>query len=465
LLTDQDILLTPVFSEDLSTISFARMKDTIQTGYDIVMEKRADFERLALSEEDYAAYVAGLTDPRMQSVPVVDFVKLKNNSQIADSIVRTRLRDIKIGEPLDLDTVERAMNKVYGLEYYQNVRYGLVTEDNGDTGLEVELDQRSWGPNYLQLGMEYSSAGGSDALFGLAASYLRTAINEQGGEWRATFVIGDEPALIADLYQPLGEEGLFFLAPSLDIESKIFNIFDGDQLATEAQVRESRLEIAVGRELPSWGEVRFGLRAAKGDTKVRVGDPIFLSEEEYRRGEFFSRFAVDTLDSVVFPRSGVLTSLEWRGSRQNALAADADFDQVLFAINYAKTWGRHTVLSTFRYDATVKGEAPTNRLFRLGGFFDLSGLSKNQLSGQHAARIGASYYRRIGDLALFPAFAGFSLELGNVWDARSEITFSDARLGGSFWAGVSTPIGPVYVGIGRVEDGKSSFYVTLGRIF
>jgi NTE family protein len=356
------------------------------------------------------------------------------------------------------------MNKVYGLEYYQNVRYGLVTED-GATGLEVELDPRSWGPNYLQLGMEYSSASDADALFALAASYLRTAINELGGEWRATFVIGDEPGLVADLYQPFGSEGLYFVAPTLDIGSTIFNVYDGDRLLTEARVRESRGEIGVGRELPSWAEIRFGVRVADGEVEVRVGNPELVPDEDYTRADVFTRFAVDTMDSVAFPRAGTLASIEWRGARHDSQSADVDFDQLLLSAAHAKTWGRHTALATFRYDATVSGQAPLNGLFRLGGFFDLSGLNKNQLSGQYAMRIGGSYYRRIGDLALFPAFAGVSVELGNVWNDRSEIGADDTILGGSFWAGVSTPVGPVYVGIGRAEGGENAFYVTLGRIF
>jgi NTE family protein len=463
-LADDDILLTPVFGDDLTSITFGRINESIEAGYDAVMLNREQFAELALSETGYEAYLAGLNDPRMQALPVVDFVRLENHSEIADTVVRRRLDNIQIGEPLDLDEVERAMNKVYGLEYYQNVRYGLVTEA-GATGLEVELDPRSWGPNYLQLGMEYSSASDADALFGLAASYLRTAINELGGEWRATFVIGDEPALIADLYQPFGDEGLYFLAPALDFSSTIVNAYDGDTLLSEARVREARVELGVGRELPSWAELRAGFRLADGETELRIGDPALIPSADFRRGEFFARFAVDTMDSVSFPRAGVLSSIEWRGSRHGALSADVDFDQMLLSSAHAKTWGRHTVLSTFRYDATISGAAPIYSRFRLGGFFDLSGLNKNQLSGQHAMRIGASYYRRIGDLALFPAFAGVSVELGDVWDQRSEMSFSDSRLGGSLWAGVSTPVGPVYVGIGRAEGGESAFYVFLGRIF
>ena len=356
------------------------------------------------------------------------------------------------------------MNTVYGLDYYQNVRYGLVN-DGGRTGIEVDLDERSWGPNYLQLGMEFSSADKSDSLFGLAASYLSTAINPLGGEWRATAVIGDEPAVMADLYQPFGPKGLYFYAPSLILESTQFNVYEGDERVTEAQLREGTLEFAVGRELPTWGEYRFGLRAAKGAFDLRVGDPSYISEEDFRRGEFFGRFSVDTMDSVSFPRHGSLSTLEWRVSRQRPLDADADFDQLLLSGAYANTWGRHTLLTTLRYDATISGQAPDSRLFRMGGFFDLSGLNRNQLYGQHAARLGASYYRRIGDLALFPAFAGMSVELGNVWQSRDDISASDSLLGGSFWAGVDTPVGPVYVAYGFAEGGEDAFYISLGRIF
>jgi NTE family protein len=344
------------------------------------------------------------------------------------------------------------------------VRYSLIERD-GRTGLQMEVDERSWGPNYLQLGMYYSSAGEADALFGLAASYLRTARNELGGEWRATFVVGDEPALLADLYQPFGERGLYFYAPALSIESNLYNVFVDDERVTEAKVRQATVEFGVGRELPSWAEYRFGVRVARGDSKLRVGDPQFLPEEDFRLGEVFGRFSVDTIDSVAFPRTGTLAAIEWRVSRDDSLGADANFKQFEASAVHAKTWGRHTVLTTLRYDSTVSGTAPVHRMFRMGGLFDLSGLNRNEISGQHAMRVGTSYYRRIGDLALFPAFAGMSLELGNAFTSRSDISLDNSLFGISFWAGVSTPVGPVYVGLGRAEDNNDAFYVSLGRVF
>lgn len=464
MLGPNDVLIQPTFAAQFSTVSFSRMADTIETGYQAVMQQRDRFTHLMLDNEAYAEYRARLKDPRRTAVPTIQFVHLDNHSTIADSVIRSHLADIKIGAPLDVDAVESALDEVYGMEYFQNVRYKLVRE-NGQYGLDIELEERSWGPNYLQLGLQYSSSSKVDALFGLAASYLATAINPRGGEWRATFFVGDEPAFLADLYQPLGRKGMFFVEPALDVSGRQLNLFNGDDLAAELRVREASLEFATGRNLANFGELRAGLRIGSGKMRLKVGDPALLPDDHFRRGEYFTRFSVDTLDSVSFPRSGVLTSLEWRGSRSASLSADVDFDQLLVDAAYAKTWGRHTLLTTLRYDATISGQAPLDRLFRFGGFLDLSGLSQNQLSGQDVARLGASYYRRIGDLALFPAFVGFSVEVGNAWSQRSEISWRGKRTGASLWAGVSTPIGPVYIGYGVADGGPHAFYFYLGRVF
>jgi NTE family protein len=463
-LRDQDLLFTPEFPPELSAVNYARMGDTIPIGYEMIMAAREQFEPFALSAEDYRAYRDGRRSPAVQEPPVIEFVDVRNNSRIADSVIESRLRDIEIGEPLDPDTVELALHKVYGLDFFQNVRYDLVT-DNGRTGLRVGVDERSWGPNYLQLGLSYTASGDDGVLFGLAVSYLRSSINELGAEWRTTAKIGDEPALVTSLHQPLGSAARYFVAPELSFESTQLSLWGEKKPVATFQQREAMFELGVGRELEHFGELRVGLRRSYGDLRVKVGDPELSPLERFNRGEVFARFSVDTLNDISFPRSGSLARLEWRGSRTGQLSADSDFDQWLLSASHARTWGRHTLLSTVRYDVTTRGIAPLQSLSRLGGFFDLSGLNHNELAGQHAMRIGASYYRRIGDLALFPAFAGISFEVGNVWDNRRDIGLHDTVVGGSLWAGVDTPVGPIYVGYGRAERRQDAFYVFLGNFF
>lgn len=464
LLLGEDVLLQPKFGPELTSVDFELMEEAIEYGYAIAMEHRDDLERYSLTPEEYAAYLESLPDFRLDELPIIDFVRLTNHSRIADSVLRTRMRDLVVGERLTLETVEKAVNQAYGLELFQNVRYQVVTEGE-ETGLDIEIEPRSWGPNYLQLGIAYNSSGDVDARFGLAASYLRTAVNAKGGEWRSTLIVGDEPAFTLDIYQPFGESGLYFVEPIVDFRRTQFNAFSGNTLIAEARLREASFELSMGRELVNWGEVRAGARRIEGKTKLHVGEATNIPPPEYSRGEFFLRFSVDTVDSIAFPRKGILTTAEWRGSNPGTLSAQDDYDQLLVDVAYAKTWGRHTLLSSFRYDATISGSPPLDRSFRIGGFLDLAGLADEQLIGKHAARLGASYYRRIGDLALFPAFAGLTVEIGNAWDAREDVSFGNSIIGGSIWAGVDTPIGPIYVGYGRAEGKLDAAYVHLGRAF
>jgi NTE family protein len=464
LLSDSDVLLTPEFSAEQSSLDFGGITETIGTGYEVAMGARAVLEQFALSEADYHAYSRRHTESAEEALPTIDFIRIVNNSRIVDSIIRARLKDIEIGVPLDVDALEVSLNRLYGLELYQNVRYDVV-EEGDQTGLELDLIERAWGPNYLQLGLRYTSASDQDANFGLAVSYLRTAINDLGGEVRATIFLGDEPALLTDLYQPLGAKALYFVAPSLNIDSSQLNLFDNGRLVSEVRLREATLEIGLGRELMDWGEVRAGVRTGYGDTKLHVGDPSFSPFVDFRSGELFARFSVDTFDNISFPRSGMLSTVEWLGSGRGLLAADDRFDQLLFDVAIARTWGRHTMLSSVRYDTTISGTSPLYRISRAGGLFDISGLNSGQLSGQHVARLGAAYYRRIGDLALFPAFAGVSVEVGNAWQSRDEISLKRSIVGGSLWAGVDTPIGPIYLAYGVSEGGHDAFYVFMGRVF
>lgn len=463
LLREQDVLLTPQFPKDLGSVDFERMAESVGPGYEAVMQHREELEKYSLSPAAYAEYLANRPNTTTRQPPIIDFIRLNNKSRIEDSIIETRLRPVLVGQPLDVDLVEKAIDQVYGLELFQNVRYEVVTE-NGRTGLEVEVVPRSWGPNYLQLGMQFSSTEDTDALFGLAASYLRTAINPHGGEWRTTVEVGDEPFIVADVYQPVGPKGLFFVEPVLAFQSTRYDVFDTEQLLSQAQLHEATLAFSGGRELMTWAEVRGGLRRGFGETKLVVGEPESLPARDFDSGEFFVRFASDTLDAVAFPRTGLLTSAEWRASRVG-LGADSNFDQLLLGATYAKSWGRHTLLSTFRYDTTLSGRAPLNSTFRLGGFLDLSGFNRNQFRGQHVGRIGVGYYRRIGDLTFLPAFAGISLDVGNAWNARSEISLGNMIFGASIWAGISSPVGPIYVGYGRAEGGIDAYYIHLGRVF
>lgn len=460
-LSDEDVLLIPDLG-DITSADFVRAAEAVPTGRAAAEANIESLRRYSLDAEDYVAYRAGLVEFD-DTAPVVDFIRLDNRSRIKDSMLAYRVHDSKIGEPFSFEAVERDVGRIYGLELFQSVSYRLV-EENEQTGLEFYIKERTWGPTYLQVGAAYDSNTDGDNVFNLAVSTIHTGINANRGELRLGAQIGEEPGVLADYHQPFGDRGMWFANIRTVYADRIGSLFEGGDAIADFGLTEALIESSIGREFGTWGEARIGLRYGDGDTEIRTGDRNEIPEISFQRGEFFTRFFIDELDSFYFPRTGYLARVEWITSR-DGLGADTDFEQIDLNATIAKSWGKHTVIGSMKYKSTISGRAPIQSLFRAGGFLNLSGFNSNELSGQHYVFAAAGYYRSIGEGSIVPLYAGASLEVGNVFQNRDDISFSNAIYAGSLFLGADTPIGPVYVAYGYAEGGNDAFYVFLGRAF
>ena len=64
-----------------------------------------------------------------------------------------------------------------------------------------------------------------------------------------------------------------------------------------------------------------------------------------------------------------------------------------------------------------------------------------------------------------PVYIGGSLETGNAWNNKDEISSDSLITAGSLLIAFDTPIGPLYLAKGFAEGGKSTNYLFLGRTF
>jgi NTE family protein len=402
-----------------------------------------------------------LIPPRQQS-PVIDRIDLENNSRLSDAAILSRVVDTEVGKPLDVEALETDLGKIYGLEMFQNVRYS-ISEDGDDTVLNIRADERSWGPSYLQFGAEYNSAGDAENLFNVGVSYLKTGMNARGGEWRTALQIGSEYALFTEFHQPFGSTLKYFVNPIIGYRERLVNIVQNSDVAATYRIEEKPVEISFGREFGTWGEARVGVRYSDGEAKREVGGPSF-SDLLFNRGETFVRLSSDELDDFNIPLKGSFFNVEWLGSREG-LGADDEFDQLRVEASVVFTRNRNTFVAGGQYNATISGTAPIQSLFTLGGFGRLSGFTPQEISGQHTALATLVYYRRLNDSRALPFYAGASLETGDAWDNRSDISLSDAITAGSLFLAMNTPVGPLYLAYGRAEAGKDAYYFLLGRPF
>jgi len=455
----RDVLITSKLG-DIGAGSFDRISEAMPIGEKAAREATESLRRYSLSREDYQRHLAARGQYKSNGEAVA-FIRIENQSSISDEVISSKIT-AKPGEPLDTAQMEKDIQQIYGLEIFESVRYELVKED-GKTGVVIRAREKPWGPGYLQAGMITSSNFEGDDAFRLGMTYTLTQINALNGEWRVGAQIGDEPGLFTEIFQPLDPAARYFVSGRIGYLTKNINLFDdsGNNIA-EARASGFALELGAGRQFGTWGELRLGYRYGTGNIEISTGTPT--PDQDFDTGEFFVRLTDDKLDSVYFPTSGHLGKVEYLISREG-LGADTDFDQLSLGYYHAYSWGRNTLFGGFNVNTTLDDDAPIQSLYRMGGFLRLSGFDQDRLTGQQAALARLIYLRQIQDIQFFKAYAGASLELGNVWQDRSDMSFGDTIFAGSAFIGADTPIGPIYLGYGHNDTGEGSLYLFLGPLF
>jgi NTE family protein len=338
-----------------------------------------------------------------------------------------------------------------------------VTEESG-RGVEFQARSKSWGPDVLQFSASFEDDFEGSTAFNLAARLTRTELNSRGAEWRTDLQLGTDPVLFSEFHQPFGYDASLFVAPHIDMRQTNINAYVLDETVAQLRLSQAEVGIDLGAEIGSWGEFRSGVFMGAGTARVKVGDPAFPNIA-FDTGGVFAQFRVDTLDNAQFPRSGVRADFRWVESLPG-LGADDSFSTV--EADILSTWsrGKNSLQLGLGYATTVDSSGAIQSYFPLGGFLRLSGLERGEISGPHAALAKLIYYRRVGDsagnLLDVPIYLGASLEAGNVWQTRSDMSFSSARINGSIFAGLDTYIGPIYLAAGLAEGGEMNFYLFVG---
>ncbi|HEY7752993.1 MAG TPA: patatin-like phospholipase family protein [Steroidobacteraceae bacterium] len=466
LLGGEDLLVEPALGT-MQSMDFTAAANTMRVGADAARAHLPRLAALGLDEQRWRQYLAGraVTQP----LPEVQFVRADARSARYRERIEAELAPV-VGRPLDPQAMERHLSRLYGDDNFESVDY-RIAQDGELKGIEVSARRKSWGPNYIRFGLELQDDFEGSNSFNAGVRALVTEANRYGAEWQTDLQVGANPRFSSELYQPLGYASPWFVAPRVLVERRLFDILSGDDRLATYRVRTVEAGLDLGREFGSWGEWRIGVVRGEGKRNLLVGDPTdpgLPARTDFDRGEIVAGFSVDRLDDVYFPRNGELFALQWHGPREG-LGADADADRISFDWQLARSRGRSTLVLSASGGARVSGPGDAVQdFYSLGGLFNLSGLSPDSISGPHFGVARAIYYRRIGrgqeGFLNVPTYLGASLELGNVWESRSDMDLDSARTNGAVFLGFDTFLGPVYLAAGLDEGGGRSFYLLLGRI-
>jgi NTE family protein len=228
-------------------------------------------------------------------------------------------------------------------------------------------------------------------------------------------------------------------------------------------LRVSGYELGVDVGIQPWmyGEARVGILFGRDKASLRTGGFELPDDRFDRRGIVFQA-ALDQLDNVNFPNEGYLAAIKLFSSVEN-MGADNNYNKVEGSVLGAFTYKKQTVLAIVKAGSHFGGELPFYDELQLGGFLDLSGLQQNQLRGQHMAIGKVVTYHKVGSSFIGDLYLGGSLETGNVW--QKDFEFDNLQFAGSIFFGYDTIMGPLYLGLGLIDQGQSAGYLFLGRTF
>jgi NTE family protein len=458
LLTPNDVLIVPQLGNEITSVDFSKLDQSIPLGYEAASALRDRLAPLGVSEEEYARYRAQIA-ACVAGPPVIQFVHLNNQSRFSDAVLYARLH-VALGKPLDEERLDKDIQQIYALGFLDKATYEVV-QDNGQQGLLVTVKQDERGTTFIETGVDFTGISDSSAI-DLRLAYLKTDVDDFGSEFRGMIQLGQNQGFLTELYKPIGNELKWIVLPRLFAERRSLTEFNdqGDKLG-QIDIEQYGAAFSMGREFWRHAALFGGIRRYAGSTHVRVGEPS-LSEGPFDGGEWFVNGAWDRIDNRYFPSYGTYADFEYSWSR-GYLGADTDFEQFAGSIFTAKSWGLHTMILGGRLGLTRNGEAPTQNLYRAGGIFRLSGFEPDELSGQAFGMALLGYRYKLFATGLLPPYVGMTLEYGTATTSADNI-LDEGLVNASAYMGFNSPLGPLYIGYGFGEGGHRAYFLRIGNI-
>lgn len=462
LLTADDLLLQPDLG-DLEVEDFPRMLEGVSLTRKQLEQTLDQFGPFAVNEQNWNRWRDGVRSAATKlKRPRIDAIRVRGVERVHPKTIARRIRTRSDAE-LDLVTLEQDLLRIYRLGEFQRVNFNIQRDDEQFV-LEIEADEKDWGPNYLRLGLGLESNFEGRSEFTLLGILTRTQINDFGAEWKTTVTVGDVDGLTSEFYQPLSHAGRWFVSPQVEIQRDEFRLFDpnGADVITTTDLWRGRFD--VGLQFQHFGELRLGTYYGRSNSDSVGGQ---IGNQRRKSAGYRLLGSIDRLDNANFPRRGGVLEFEYRRELVD-LGADSPFERLELRWAQAGTLGRNTLVGTAGWGSHLGSALPTDEQFSIGGFLRVSGLEPEQARGSVFGYAALVYYREVGRMPQAVGggvYIGGAIEAGNVWDEVGLVEFGDLRSSILLYAGADTVFGPVYVGYGLADQGEDAVYLFLGRPF
>jgi len=456
-LRNADLVLAPSLV-GISGIDYKHARELIERGYQAAAQKQRFLATLALSDADWAAYLA---ERRSRMKPAPSQATLLIAQSTDPALARHAQAELDHdGAPLSLPHIEHELSTLVASAALPGVFYRLAptqTDSTQSKTITAEVDPRSGSQLVIRPSLQLAVANGEPArgtLLGFATYLPR---NAYGARYRVQFAVGYSPQLTAEYEYPVASTHWFW-SPSLDLQRQNSATYIGSRHFTHWQDTYSTA-FDVGYDRDQRLRFRVGVEARYDHLSSRQ---LFGARPASDGAIFAPRLRVEwnSLDQPALPTHGTLFSSSITARYRAADSRTVPLGQASLERHFPLFEGTFTASLAA---ASSFGVAPNYfDLFTLGGPTDLRAFRFQQFHPSSYALGTLAYRKPFSAFRLLGQRPQFGAWYGTARLTQPLQTWQSAQ-SGSLGVLMNSPLGVVTFAIGRTSDNQTRAWINVGR--
>lgn len=478
MLRPQDILLRPQLL-GIGSGDFEKAAQIAQIGKQAVDAEDARFQALKQT--------AQLNDPNLPDTRLsfaqreifISKISVTGIKVLPASFVENGLQQL-VGKEYKPDEVGRALNDLYTTGNFERLNYELVQIEGSKYELSVDVNEKTYGPNYFRTSLGFFSEINGINMFAVGLGYRRPWLSPSGLELNIDLGAGAQSTLGASLYQPFGSG--WGLNTYADYKSQELPLYRPGSTTAQRMALSTIRRQEIGVDLSYDFNKRFTAKAglSTNQTSITIDTAKLVSYAEdngsfttYKLQDTSEQFTsvnleatADQLDSASFPTTGYYANLVSSRTVNRTVQSDSYRFRSLWATSY----GPHVfnlglnLASDHVFDCdSCISTSPIAPLF-LGGFQAMGAYQYGQLNGDRLVHLQSTYMYRLSDGGIFRqrTYVGFVAEAGDAWLHTQAMS---TKYSGTAFIAVDSKIGDIYFGLASGSGNNKNAFVQLGRRF
>jgi NTE family protein len=456
-------LIINVDLRDFTAMQYDRARTIIARGKSTADAKSRVLAPYMLNDDDWNAYLAERKRREKILVPVPTFVEVRGTSPEATKELQTTLQPL-VGKPVDAAKTGSILNQITGTGRYDSADYWLADEQ-GETGLIINMHEKSYAPPILRLGFELDGSEPSYVTFTQSGRITFLDIAGYRSEWRTDINLGNTYGLSSELWRPFTPLGKWFVAPHIEVFDQGVRLFQKDKAVAFYRVNNAVGGADLGYQFSRFTELRGGYDLGYAKDNLNLGTPNFSSIEG-RFGDTHITFNTDHTDDPIVPSKGyrIAWNFHWYDAypgASNTLPAMGAYLQ-----RFHPVWRKGSIFGAAEGGTSFGFSNIGTPLYFLGGPTRLSAYGTNELYGNQYYLFRAGY---LHDLITLPPCLGKKVYLVGDYEFGKMYGVSTPESGfpNDVAAGIlaETALGPFFIGGSFGDSGHHKWFFQIGKIF